>query len=107
MQLYFHGTLREIVGGRVVEVPFEPGQKLDQLLAAAVDKYPALRAKLFLDDGSLPKTILIAVNGRNVRLLEELETPIPADARINIFPFFRTTSVGKMRENSLRINGNF
>lgn len=95
MQVYFHGTLREIVGGRAIEVPFEPGQNLHQLLDAAVDAYPALHAKFFTEDGSLAQTMLIMVNGRNARVLEELETPIPADARVNIFPFFRTTSVGK------------
>ena len=95
MQIYFHGTLRALVGGRVIDVSIEADQTVYQLLRAAVDEYPALENRFFTEDGDLTAEMLITLNGRNVRVLEGLETVIPAKARINIFPFFRTTSVGK------------
>ena len=86
MQVHFHAMLRDIVGGRTIEVPVEPGQTVHELIQAVIDQYPAMHDKFYVEDDTLASSIHIFVNGRNVLWRGGLEARIPPDARINVFP---------------------
>jgi molybdopterin synthase sulfur carrier subunit len=82
----FHAMLRDIVGGRTVELPIQPGQTVRDMLAVIIERYPALQPKFYEEDGSLTRFILIFIDGRNILLMGGLDAVIPEDAIINIFP---------------------
>lgn len=86
MEVHFHATLRDLVGERTVDVPVEPGQTIRDMINAVIERHPDLQSRFFDDDGSLVPYIHIFMDGRNVRLLEGLDTPITPEARISIFP---------------------
>ena len=89
MRVSFHATLRPIVGGKTVEVPFDPGPSggcVRDLMAALVERWPELREHVYDEEGGLSRRVGIYVEGRNVRWLEGEATPIHADQKIAIFP---------------------
>jgi molybdopterin synthase sulfur carrier subunit len=86
MQVHFHATLRDDVGGRTVEVPVEAGQTIHELIDALIDPYPSLKSKFWITDDSFSPYIHIFMDGRNILLSDGLDTRIPPNARINIFP---------------------
>lgn len=86
MEIYFHTVLRDIVGGRDVEVPVDAGQTIGDMIEALIVDHPTLRARFYAADGSLSAYIHIFMDGRNVLLLGGLDAPITPGARINIFP---------------------
>ena len=87
MHIHFYATLRQIVGGKTIEVPGAAGQTVQALLDTLLTKYPALRSQLYDADGALYPHVHIFVNGRDARYLEQgLETLIAAEDTINIFP---------------------
>jgi molybdopterin synthase sulfur carrier subunit len=88
----FHATLRPIVGGKTVEIPFEPAP-VDQpprivrdLMQALVGRWPDLHEYVYDERGGLSRQVAIYLDGRNVRWLEGEETAIESGQRIAIFP---------------------
>ncbi len=86
MDVRFYAGLREIVGGKRVVLETAPGQTVRELLDEAGEKFPALLPLMWEPDGSLSDYIKVFVDGREMRHLEGLETVIPEDAEIDIFP---------------------
>jgi molybdopterin synthase sulfur carrier subunit len=86
MQVRLYATLRQVAGGAMVELPQAEGDTLRALLARLVDTYPNLEPKLFNSDGQLQGHVHVMVNGRNVRFLAGLDTPVQASDQISIFP---------------------
>ena len=86
MQVSFHATLRPIVGGKIVEVPFAPGDTVRDLMVAMVDRWPELAEHVYDEDGRLSRRVAIFVDGRNVRWLEGEETGIEPGQKVAIFP---------------------
>ena len=87
MKVSFYATLRDIVGGKVVEIPVNHGVTAQELLDEIIAKFPALKEVLLQEDGQLYGHVHLFVNGRDVQFLaDDLDTKImPAD-EVTIFP---------------------
>lgn len=86
MQANFYATLRPIVGGKTIEFDLDGAATVDSLLREAGKRFPALAELMWNPDGSLSDFLKVFVNGRDIRYLQMLDTPVPADAEVDIFP---------------------
>jgi sulfur-carrier protein len=87
MQVNFYATLRQIVGGKTIELPWEAGTTAAQVLEQAITRFPALREQLLDAQGQLYGHVHFLVNGRDIRFLENrLETALQPEDVISIFP---------------------
>ncbi len=87
MKINFYATLRQVVGGKTVELPGGPGTTVQAMLEALLRRYPGLRPQMYAPDGQLYGHVHVLINGRDVQFLKEgLATPLgPADT-VNVFP---------------------
>jgi molybdopterin synthase sulfur carrier subunit len=86
VQANFYATLRPIVGGKTVEFDLAEGANVEALLRAAGERFPKLVELAWNDDGTLRDFLKVFVDGREIRNLQMLATPVPADAVVDIFP---------------------
>lgn len=87
MELRFHATLRQIVGGREVEVSHQDGLTVRGLLEQVVARYPALGPALFDEQGQLHRHVHVFVNGRDAPYLPDgLDTVLSPTASLDVFP---------------------
>jgi molybdopterin synthase sulfur carrier subunit len=87
MQINFYATLRQITGRKTVELPLPQGTTVRALLAAVIERYPAMRTQLLREDGELHGHVHVFINGRDTPFLEQtLETVLSADDNVDIFP---------------------
>lgn len=87
MKVNFFATLRQIVGGKTIEVGLPPGASVQAVLDELLARFPALREQLYDDQGVLYPHVHVFVNGRDARWLETgLGTPVGAADVLNIFP---------------------
>ncbi len=82
----FYATLRQIVGTKHVAFDLGAGATAQRLLDAAGERFPELKALIWQPDGSLSDYVKVFVDGRDIRHLQGLDTPIPPDATVDIFP---------------------
>jgi len=57
-----------------------------EVVASLDSTFPGLRFNLCYETGELRPFVNIYVNGRNVRALQGLETPVPMGATLHILP---------------------
>ena len=87
MKVNFFATLRDIAGGKVVEIPISHGSTAKEVLDAIISKFPAMEKELLSEDGRLYGHVHFFVNGRDVQFLEDdFETKIMPEDEITIFP---------------------
>ena len=87
MKVIFYATLRQIVGGKTVEVEIAEGSTLRQLLQDLVTRFPKLRAELFDENENLYGHVHVFVNGRDASFLaDELDTQLKSKDVVNVFP---------------------
>ncbi|MFN3741886.1 MAG: ubiquitin-like small modifier protein 1 [Anaerolineales bacterium] len=87
MRINFYATLREIVGGKTIELSLQDGMTIQTLLDALFERYPRLRQELMDEQGNLYPHVHVFVNGRDAPFLESgLQTPISEQDVISIFP---------------------
>ena len=80
-----YATLRALAdGNKSIEIEGGPtvGATLDQLVAL----YPELRGGLFDEDGAVRSYVAVMVNGRDIRHLGGLDSPVEDGATLDIFP---------------------
>lgn|GEM_PF-590594 len=82
----FYATLRQLVGTKTVEFDLPGGATARELLDAVGERFPAVKALIWNDDGSLGDYIKVFVDGREIRHLQMLDTPVPGGAQVDIFP---------------------
>lgn len=82
----FYATLRQIVGAKRVAFELPANITVKDVLHAAEQRFPALSPLLWEADGGLSDYIKVFVDGREMRHLGGLETPVPADAQLDVFP---------------------
>lgn len=85
MEVRLYATLRPIVGGRSVEV-LDHCATIGEVLSELSARYPELAPHLLGDDGTVRPYVAVMVNGRDIRHLSGLDTPVDADSGIDIFP---------------------
>jgi len=87
MKVHFFATLRDIAGGKTVEIPVDHGVTAREVLEAVIAKFPAMRKELLHPDGRLYGHVHFFVNGRDIQFTEDdLETRIMPEDVINVFP---------------------
>jgi molybdopterin synthase sulfur carrier subunit len=86
MQVRVYATLRMITGGPTVTLERGPGDTYRALLEELVARWPAMQKELFTKDGELSTGIHVFLHGRDIRYLGGLDSVIPEDAEIRIFP---------------------
>ncbi len=86
MDVRFYATLRTAVGGKVVQFDLPERATARTLLDAAGERFAALKPLIWDSDGSLSDHIKVFVDGREIQHLQMLDTPIPRDAEVDIFP---------------------
>jgi sulfur-carrier protein len=69
-------TLRTMAGTKKLQVPFEDGGTVRDLVAAIGAVHPEIAAKLLDESGALSQVVHIYVHGRNVEWLDGLDTVI-------------------------------
>ena len=85
MRVRLFGTLRDAANAKEVLVDLETGT-VRCLLVALRSGYPTLAPSIMDNEGDLQRSVHVLVNGRSIRFLEGLDTPIGADDRLAIFP---------------------
>jgi MoaD family protein len=70
-------------GESTVEIP---GSTVGEVVDGLVQKFPAMRANLLADDGSLHRFVNVYVNDEDVRYLERLDTEVAETDEVTILP---------------------
>lgn len=87
MKVNFYATLREIAGGKTVEIPLQHGVSAKEVLDAIIVKFPAMKKELLGEDGRLFGHVHFFINGRDVQFTDhDLETVIMPEDEISVFP---------------------
>lgn len=86
MNVRFYATLRPLVGGKAVDLCLPPGATVRDLLESATARFPKLAPIVWTEERNLSEFVKVFLNGRDIRHLALLETPVPQDAEIDIFP---------------------
>jgi molybdopterin synthase sulfur carrier subunit len=80
-----YATLRAIAGSKNVTLERQPdtvGAALEEL----IERFPDLKAGLLSEEGAVRPFVAVMLDGRDIRHLDGLETALPADAVLDIFP---------------------
>lgn len=86
MNVRVYATLRPIVGGKEAQLTTGTGDTFRQMLEEMITRWPELKREFFDSNGELRSNIHIFLNGRDVRYLGGLDTTIPENADVCIFP---------------------
>ena len=86
MQVAIFGSLREVAGVSMIDVPSEKGGSVRDVLDGAFRHCPELRESVLDEEGQLRDFVSVLLGGRNIQLLQGLETPIGEAGRVAIFP---------------------
>jgi molybdopterin synthase sulfur carrier subunit len=84
MRVKIFSTLRSVVGAKEVEVG--AADTVGSVLEELITKHPALRERILDEDGNLQSSINILVNGRNIRFINCLDTPVKESDQLALFP---------------------
>ncbi len=77
-----YATFRDLTGKAQLQVE---GRTVGEVLENLVARYPAMRAELFEGEG-LSERVSVFLEGRDVRYLEGLATPLEEGATLDLFP---------------------
>lgn len=77
-----YATFRDLTGQSQVRVE---GKTVGEVLEALVRAYPTLKEELF-EGESLAERVSLFLEGRDVRYLEGLATPLTEEATLDLFP---------------------
>lgn len=87
MKVKFYATLREIVGGKEVDIPLDHGVTAQELFDKMVELYPVLRKELLDPRGNLHGHVHFFINGRDVQFYDESwDKRIQPDDVVTVFP---------------------
>lgn len=85
MTVKYFATIRALTGEPERRVDGRPGD-LRELLTQLAERYGRLFRRTVFDGDALHGEIILLVNGRNVRHLQGLDTPLGEDDEVSIFP---------------------
>lgn len=86
MDVHFYATLRQVVGGKTIDFELPDGATVRDLLETSSRRFPALGPLIWKSEGVLGDYIKVFVNGREIRHLQMLETVLPRNCSIDVFP---------------------
>ncbi len=86
MKIKVYATLRDIVGGPVVQLDDVSDIKIDELIDKLFVIYPDMRNEVTTRNGDFHSAFHCLVNGRDARYLNGLDTMVTNQDDIRIFP---------------------
>jgi molybdopterin synthase sulfur carrier subunit len=86
VQIRLYATLRQIAATRELEISIEAGATVGEVLRSLVTRFPRLEEAIWNPDGSLAGHVAVILNGRDIRHLSEVDTPVSNDDRLDVFP---------------------
>ncbi len=87
MQIKLFANLQQLGAGRSVEMTVADGTPVREVLEALFERAPRLREHILEPDGqALLPHVNIMINGRIVRDLQGLDTPVKDSDTMAIFP---------------------
>lgn len=81
-----YASLRELAGDRTVDVPLPDGAIVQDVLAALVQARPALAGHVLDEAGQVLPFVGVFVDGRDIRHLQGLDTPVKTENEVYVFP---------------------
>jgi len=81
-----YASLRELAGERDIEVALPDGAVVRDILNRLGELRPILAERLLDEDGNIPRSVNVFVNGRDIRDLSGLDTPVTPDDEVTILP---------------------
>lgn len=85
MTVKYFATIRDLTREKERRIDGRPGD-LRELLMQLAERYGRPFRRAVFDGEALHGEIIILVNGRNVRHLQLLDTPLRDDDEVSIFP---------------------
>ena len=86
MKVKFYATIREIVGGKEIDMALDPHTTVRMVLRRLSSKYPELGQKLWDEDEVLRGYVKVLKEGRDIQYLEGLDTAIADADTLSLFP---------------------
>jgi molybdopterin synthase sulfur carrier subunit len=86
MEIRLHATLRQTARTRAVVLETRRGATVGDALRALVASHPALGPSIFDDRGALVGHVAVVVDGRDIRHLNGVDTPLGAAEHLDVFP---------------------
>jgi molybdopterin synthase sulfur carrier subunit len=86
VRIKLYATLRLKVGQPEIEVPAGPGDTVRDAIRQLLEQYPVLAPNVLSEQGELVDHVQVMLNGRNVRLLDGLDTMIKDGGKLDVFP---------------------
>jgi len=75
-----------LAGERDIEVALPDGAVVRDILNRLGELRPILAERLLDEDGNIPRSVNVFVNGRDIRDLSGLDTPVTPDDEVTILP---------------------
>ena len=85
MKIKFFATYRDLTGCRELDIP-APSTAIALLKELAARYGPAMRKKLFTEDGEISDDAILLINGRNIAHLAGGNTPLKETDAVSLFP---------------------
>ena len=86
MEVRLHATLRQLAGVASVLLDLRANWTVGDALRALVDLHPRLEPAIWHADGTLAGHVAVVLDGRDVRHLNGVETPLGDAGRLDVFP---------------------
>ena len=83
MRVNLYATYRDLTGAKHLELA---GKTVGEVIARLLEEYPQMEPEIFAAPGELSERVSIFRNGRDVRYLEGLATPVGPDDVLDLFP---------------------
>lgn len=82
----FFGQFKQISNEREIEYEIEKGISINEFLIQVIKQFPKMKELLYDENDQLHNWVSILINGRNIKALEGIDTPIVDGDILAIFP---------------------
>ena len=86
MQVKLYASLRQAAGIKMMELDFQPGRTIRDVLLELTERYPVLGKLVWKGPGELSELVHVFINGENIRHLTGLDTELTTNDHVDIFP---------------------
>ena len=83
MKVNLYATYRDLIGAKHLDLS---GQTVGEVIDRLIEKYPQMKPEIFAAPGELSSRVSIFRNGRDIRYLNGLDTPVGPDDVLDLFP---------------------